>query len=56
MNWISWFNEVGLEDRIAVSIEPQIVRNKLITGLLDTLEADAGIDLDSIVITGEKVG
>ncbi|OQV25002.1 Enteropeptidase [Hypsibius exemplaris] len=51
VNWISWFDEKGIENSIPVTIETAQVRDKLIAGLMENLESDAGIDLDSVKIT-----
>jgi hypothetical protein len=53
VNWISWFDEKGIENSVPVAIEAQQVKEKLIAGLFDNIELDAGIDLESVVIKGE---
>ena len=54
VNWISYFDEKGIDAALPVSVEGVQVREKLVAGLLDNLESDNGIDLDSVVIKGAK--
>lgn len=55
VSWISWFDEKGIQSNVPVAIEARQVREKLVAGLLDNIESDAGIDLDSVHIKGRSL-